>query len=66
MADQVLDPASPAEAEMAAVATACLMAALDHSKADHINVTFDFDDERGSAPVLRLPPRAVRFFASML
>lgn len=66
MANQVLEPASPAEAEMAAAATACIMAALDHSKADHIKVTFDFDDGHGAAPVLTLPPKAVRFFASVL
>ena len=66
MADQVLDPASAAEAEMAAIATACIMTALDHSKADHIKVSFDFEDDHGTTPVLHLPPRAVRFFASVL
>jgi excisionase family DNA binding protein len=66
MANQVLEPASPAEAEMAAAATACIMAALDHSKADHIKVTFDFDDGHGAPPILTLPPKAVRFFASVL
>ena len=33
---EILDPASEAKAEMAAVAHQCLVAALDHSKADHI------------------------------
>ena len=64
---EVLDPASDAEADMAAVALQCLMAALDHSKADHINIILD----RGGAtkdetPVLKLPPRALRFFADVL
>ena len=66
MTQQVLDPASKAEAEMAAVATACLVKALDHSKAKHINVILDLDDGKGEAPVLRLPPRALRFFADIL
>ena len=42
MKDQeVLDPANAAEAEMAAVAHQCLVSALDHSNADHINITLD-------------------------
>ena len=64
MTNQVLDPASAAEAEMAGVATACLMAALDHSKAEHIKVTIDGGD--GQSPVLLLPPRALRFFTLVL
>ena len=66
MAQQVLDPASAAEAEMAGVATACLMAALDHSKANQIKVTLDFDDGQDQCPVLYLPPRALHFFAQIL
>lgn len=64
----VLDPASAAEAEMAAVAHQCLVAALDHSKAEHIKVILDFaEGESGkNAPVLELPPRALRFFADVL
>ncbi len=39
MKDQeVLDPANAAEAEMAAVAHQCLVTALDHSNATHINI----------------------------
>ncbi|MDP9606491.1 hypothetical protein ABL840_20245 [Variovorax sp. NFACC27] len=38
----VLDPASAAEAEMAAAAHQCLVAALDRSKAEHIKVILDF------------------------
>lgn len=66
MSQQILDPASEAEAEMAGAARACLVSALDHSKADKIKVTIDVTDEKGEAPVLLLPPRALRFFADVL
>ena len=66
---EILDPANEAEAEMAAVAHQCLVAALDHSKADHIKVILDVGaegDARHETPVLKLPPRALRFFADVL
>lgn len=66
MTQQILDPASQAEAEMAGVARACIVAALDHSKADAIEVTIQVADGNGTQPVLRLPPRALRFFADIL
>ncbi len=70
MKDQeVLDPANAAEAEMAAVAHQCLVTALDHSNADHINIILDVGtdgDEKHETPVLKLPPRALRFFADVL
>ena len=70
MKDQeVLDPANAVEAEMAAVAHQCLMTALDHSRADHINIILDVGtdgDEKNETPVLKLPPRALRFFADVL
>lgn len=67
MTRQVLDPASEAEAEMAAVARACLVAALDHSNADQIKVTLEVAGPEGcDPPVLLLPPRALRFFADVL
>jgi excisionase family DNA binding protein len=67
MTQQVLDPASEAEAEMAAAARACLVAALDHSHAAHIKVTIEVPDAAGgSPPVLMLPPRALRFLADVL
>ena len=66
MTQQILDPANQAEAEMAGVARACIMAALDHSKADAIEVTIRVADGKGAQPVLRLPPRALRFFADIL
>lgn len=52
---------------MAGAATACLVAALDHSNAKVVKVTIEVD-EAGSeaAPVLLLPPRALRFFADVL
>jgi excisionase family DNA binding protein len=66
---EVLDPANAAEAEMAAVAHQCLMMALDHSNADHIDVILDVSTEgaqKHETPVLKLPPRALRFFADVL
>ena len=70
MKDQeILDPANEAEAEMAAVAHQCLVTALDHSKADHIEVILDMGtqgDQKHETPVLKLPPRALRFFADVL
>lgn len=63
---QVLEPANEAEAEMAAAATACLVKALDHSKADHVKVTLEFDDGEGKPPILHVPPRALRFLADVL
>ena len=64
----VLDPASAAEAEMAAVAHRCLVAALDHSNAQHIKLILELPDEGQArqSPVLELPPRALRFFADVL
>ncbi len=66
MSQQILDPASEAEAEMAGAARACLVSALDHSKADTIKVTIEVEDGKGAPPVLHLPPRALRFFADVL
>lgn len=66
MTQQVLDPSSEAEAEMAAAARACLVAALDHSKAETIKITIEVEDATKTAPVLHLPPRALRFFADVL
>jgi excisionase family DNA binding protein len=50
---------------MAKVAHPCLMTALDHPRAQRIALV----DEKGQitdAPVLELPPQALRFFAEML
>jgi len=63
---QILDPASETEAEMAGAARACLIAALDHSRADKIKVTIEADGVGAEPPVLLLPPRALRFFADVL
>ena len=59
--DSVLDER---EAEMAKTAQRCIMAALDHSKAHRITLV----DRRSKnqAPVLELPPKALRFFADLL
>lgn len=62
----VLEPAaSEKEAEMAKVAQRCLMTALDHSKARRIALV-DENGKVSDAPVLELPPQALRFFADML
>ena len=65
---KVLEPATEDEAEMASVAYQCLVAALDHSKAEHIEIVVDVtgDDGTHAAPSLKLPPRALRFFAEVL
>ena len=59
--DAVLDER---EAEMAKTAQRCIMAALDHSKAHRIALV----DRRSKnqAPILELPPKALRFFADLL
>ncbi|MDM0075352.1 helix-turn-helix domain-containing protein [Variovorax sp. J2P1-59] len=66
MTTELLEPATQMEAEMAAVAHRCLVTALDHSKADHIDVTLDLDDESQTAPVLKLPPKALHLLAHVL
>ncbi|MBC7604981.1 MAG: helix-turn-helix domain-containing protein [Ramlibacter sp.] len=66
MTQHILEPATEMEAEMAGAATACLVAALDYSKAKSIRVTIEVDDSTKEAPVLTLPPRALRFFADIL
>ena len=59
--DSVLDER---EAEMAKTAQRCIMAALDRSKAHRIALV----DRRSKnqAPILELPPKALRFFADLL
>ena len=64
MTQQILEPATQAEAEMAATARTLLIAALDHSKAKQFKLTIEGAGQ--DAPVLRLPPRALRFFADVL
>jgi excisionase family DNA binding protein len=65
MSEQILEPATQAEAEMAATARALLVAALDHSNAPRIRLTLE-SAEGTQAPVLEVPPRALRFFADVL
>ena len=64
-AELLLPQAEPQEAEMARVASSCLMKALDHSRAPTILLIEETGD-RASAPVLALPPQALRFFADVL
>ncbi len=52
------------EAEMAKTAQRCIIKALDHSRAQKIKII----DESGAdeAPVLEVPPKALRLFADLL
>ena len=64
--EELLEPvANEEEAEQAKVAQRCLMAALDHSRARRIALINDSGDV-SEAPVLELPPKALRFFAEIL
>jgi excisionase family DNA binding protein len=51
---------------MAAAARACMVTALDHSKAERIKITIDTGEADTTAPQLILPARALRFFADIL
>jgi excisionase family DNA binding protein len=53
------------EAEQAKMAQRCIMAALDHSRAQRI-VLVDESGGLADSPVVELPPQALRFFADML
>lgn len=66
MTQQILEPATRDEAEMAAAATTCIVAALDHSRADSIRLRLEFDDGGAEVPSIELPPRALRFLADVL
>jgi hypothetical protein len=66
MTHQILDSASEKEAEMAAIARACIMTALDHSKTGSIKVKIELEGKESSSPTLLLPPRALMFFADVL
>ena len=62
----LLEPvASERDAELAEAAQSCPMAALDHSRAQHLALV-DQNGTMTDAPVLDLPPMALRFFADML
>jgi excisionase family DNA binding protein len=65
--EQVLESASKEEAELAGIARACIIAALDHSNAEVIRLSVTLDKDGGQrTPDLLLPPRALRFFADVL
>lgn len=55
---------SSEEAEMAKVAQRCIMHALDHSRAQKIRIIDESDPD--NAPVLQVPPKALRLFADLL
>ena len=46
MTQQVLSPATEVEAEMAGVARACILSALDHSKAETIKLKIELEDAK--------------------
>ncbi len=56
---------SDEEAELAKLASRCIMTALDHSRAKKIILTDDSENTTG-APVLELPPQTLRLFAQVL
>jgi excisionase family DNA binding protein len=56
---------STEEAELAKIAQRCIMASLDHSRAQRI-VLIDDASDTGTPPTLELPPKVLRFFAEML
>ncbi len=56
---------SAEEAELAKAAQRCIMAALDHSKAPKIKL-IDASKKNNDAPVLELPPKALRLIAEVL
>lgn len=65
-APDLLEPvASEKEAEMAKTALRCLSAALDHSNAPRIAL-LDENGNKTDAPILSLPPQALRLFAEVL
>ena len=51
------------EAEMAKIAQRCIMKALDHSRTQKIQI---IDESGAAAPVLEVPPKALRLFADLL
>jgi excisionase family DNA binding protein len=65
---EILDSASQAEAKIAAIAYQRLLGALENSKAEAIELRLDLGAKgaRRETPVLKLPPRALHFFASVL
>ncbi|MEZ5644838.1 MAG: helix-turn-helix domain-containing protein [Burkholderiaceae bacterium] len=65
-APDLLEPVvSEEEAEMAKTAFRCLSAALDHSNAPRIAL-LDENGNNTDAPVLPVPPKALRLFADVL
>ena len=54
------------DAELAKTAQRCIMAALDHSRAQKIVLVDESGKIGRNAPVLELPPQALRFFAEIL
>ncbi len=66
MTQQILQPSTRVEAEMAAAATTCIMAVLDHPRADNIRVKLEFEDGWGQPPSIELPPSVLRFLADVL
>ena len=68
--DDVLAPATPAEAELADAARQHIMTALNRAKSDPILLTLhlptDDAQEGQKSTEIRLPPKALRIFADVL
>lgn len=65
-ASDLLEPVvSKEEAELAKTALRCLSAALDHSNAPRIALV-DESGKMTDAPILTLPPKALKLFANVL
>jgi excisionase family DNA binding protein len=62
--ETVVAPPDEHEADLAKSAQRILVAALDHSRAHHIKLVDESGD--GSAPVIELPPQALRLLAEIL
>lgn len=62
--EMVLD--SKEDLELAKAAQRCIVSALDHSRAIHIAIVEDGIERSDEAPLLRLPPKALRLFADVL
>lgn len=64
---EVKDPVlNEQEANLAKVAQRCIIAALDHSRAQKIALVDETGELKEGAPILELPPQVLRFFADML
>lgn len=62
--ETVVAPPDEHDADLAKSAQRILVAALDHSRAHHIKLVDESGD--GTAPIIELPPQALRLLADIL